>query len=277
MNEKQIAYWNQIAGPKWVAMQAAMESRLAPVNTLLLAHAAPCAGETVLEIGCGTGTTTALLAAAVGPTGRVLAVDVSRPMLDAAGIELAAHSNVTLAEADAATHVFEPVYDLVVSRFGVMFFEDPIKAFTNIRKALKPGGRLCCTAWAPVDQNPHWSVTLQVAIAHLGAPKPRKLHAPGPLAFDDAEYVTALLTEAGFAMVAVQPIEFHLQGESLDREADIATKIGPSGALLDEKAADPAMRAELCAAFAQALAPITAPGVRLPATLHLITGHQARH
>jgi hypothetical protein len=86
-----------------------------------------------------------------------------------------------------------------------------------------------------------------------------------------------MLNEAGFSMVAVQPIKFHLQGESLDREADIATKIGPSGALLDEKAADPAMRAELCAAFAQALAPITSPGVRLPATLHLITGHITSH
>jgi SAM-dependent methyltransferase len=277
MNEKQIAYWNQIAGPKWVAMQAAMESRLAPVNTILLAHAAPRPGETILEIGCGTGTTTALLAEAVGPTGRVLAVDVSRPMLDAAAIELAAYPNVTLVEADAATHAFEPVYDLVVSRFGVMFFEDPIAAFTNIRKALKQDGRFCCTAWAPVDRNPHWAVTLQVAITHLGAGKPRRPHAPGPLAFDDADYVTKLLTAAGFSAVAVDPVEFHLQGESLAREADIATKIGPSGALLDEKAADPAMRAALCAAFAQALAPIAAPGMRLPATLHLITGRQAGH
>jgi SAM-dependent methyltransferase len=273
MNEKQIAYWNQIAGPKWVAMQSAMESRLAPVNALLLAQAAPRPGDRVLEIGCGTGTTTALLAKAVGPTGHVLALDVSRPMLDAAAIELAAYSNVTLAEADAATHPFEPIYDLVVSRFGVMFFEDPVAAFINLRTALTHGGRLCCAAWAPVDQNPHWAVTLHVAIDHLGPPKPRRPHAPGPLAFDDAAYVTSLLTQAGFADPAVQPIAFHLQGESLAREADIATKIGPSGALLDEKSADPAQRAALRAAFEQALAPITAPGVQLPATLHLITGH----
>ncbi len=275
MNEKQIAYWNQIAGPKWVAMQAAMESRLAPVNALLLAQAAPRPGDRVLEIGCGTGTTTALLAEAVGSAGHVLAVDVSRPMLDAAAIELAAYSNVTLAEVDAATHPFEPVYDLVVSRFGVMFFEDPVAAFINIRSALKHGGRLCCAAWAPIEQNPHWAVTLAVAITHLGPPKPRRPHAPGPLAFDDAAYVTAVLTQAGFADPAVQPLAFHLQGEGLASEADIATKIGPSGALLDEKSADPAQRAALRTAFEQALAPIMAHGVKLPATLHLITGQRA--
>ena len=272
MNDKQIAYWNEVAGPKWVAMQGAMESRLAPVDAVLLAEAAPQPGERILEIGCGTGTTTSLLADAVGPEGAVLAVDVARPMLEAARIGLAGRGQVRLLEADAADYRFEPIYHRVVSRFGVMFFEEPLVAFQNIARALRPGGRLCCVAWAPLEQNPHWAATFEVAVAALGAPKPRKPHAPGPLAFDDAEYVRALLGEAGFADVAVRPVAVALQGESLAREAEIATLIGPSGALIDEKAADRVVRAQLREVFERALAGIMRPGVRLPAMVHVITG-----
>jgi SAM-dependent methyltransferase len=273
-NAQQIAYWNEVAGPKWVRIQGGMEARLIGVEDLLLARARPQAGEHVLEIGCGTGTTTARLADAVGPSGHVTAVDVARPMLDVAQVRLAAQHNVTLTEADAAVTKFEGNFDLLTSRFGIMFFQNPVAAFRNLHQALRPGGRLVCVAWAPLADNQHWLVPLSLVTARLGAGKPRKPHAPGPLAFDDADYVTSILTEAGFADVTVRAEPVTLIGKSLDDEAQVAATMGPAGALLDEKAAEPAVRAELTAAFRTALPDYADKAARMRATVHIIT---ARH
>ncbi len=274
-NARQIAYWNEVAGPKWVRIQGAMEARLSGIEDMLLARARPRPGERVLEIGCGTGTTTARLADAVGSSGHVTAVDVSRPMLDVARMALAAQRNVTLIEADAATARFEGVFDLLTSRFGIMFFEDPLAAFGNLYRALRPGARLVCVAWAPIADNLHWSVPLRLAIERLGPPKPRAPHAPGPLAFDDPAYVMQILGGAGFAEVAVRAEPVTLIGKSLDDEAQVATMMGPAGALLDEKQADAATRAELLVAFRAALPDYADRNARLRATVHLITALRA--
>ncbi|MDD2876701.1 MAG: methyltransferase domain-containing protein [Acidiphilium sp.] len=270
-NAKQIAYWNEVAGPKWVRIQGAMEARLAGIEDLLLERAVPRPGEQVLEIGCGTGTTTSRLADAVGQTGHVTAIDVSRPMLNAARIRLAAQRNVTLIEGDAAVFGFDRQFDLLTSRFGIMFFEDPVAAFTNLRRALKPGGRAICIAWAPIGDNPHWSVPLALATARLGAPKPRQPHAPGPLAFDDIPYVENILTQAGFSAITVHAEPVTLFGRSLDDEAQVAATMGPAGALLDEKAADAATRAELYDQFRATLSDYADSKARLRGTVHLIT------
>ncbi|WP_262312298.1 class I SAM-dependent methyltransferase [Acidiphilium sp. AL] len=269
-NDRQIAYWNEVAGPKWIRMQEAMEARLAAIETLLLERASPQRGETVLEVGCGTGATTARLAALVGERGHVTAADVSRPMLDAARTRLAGRENVTLIEADAATADFGTSFDLIASRFGVMFFEDPAAAFAHLHASLRPGGRLCCVAWAPLDANPHWAIPLAIAIGRLGAGRPRPPHAPGPLAFDDPAYVEDILRRAGFAAISVTAEPATILGRSLDDEAEIAAFMGPAGRLLDEKAADAATRAELRAAFRAALPGYADPNACLRATVHVI-------
>lgn len=277
-NEKQIAYWNEVAGPKWVRIGAAMEARLAAVEDLLMARAAPKPGEAVLEIGCGTGITTLRLAEAVGPSGHVVAVDVSRPMLEAAQQRLAAVQSVTLIEADASRAAFDRRFDLITSRFGVMFFGDPTAAFAHLRGMLTPEGRLCCLAWAPVDDNPHWSEPLRLAKARLGPGRQREPGAPGPLAFDDPERVRRIFEAAGFAEVDIAAEQVMLVGRSLDEEADIATRMGPAGALLEEKEADQATRDALraeCQAAMPGYADILADGrVRLPATVHVITARR---
>ncbi|HQT60196.1 MULTISPECIES: class I SAM-dependent methyltransferase [unclassified Acidiphilium] len=270
-NERQIAYWNEVAGPKWIGLQAAMEARLTGVEDRLLELAAPRPGERVLEIGCGTGTTTARLAGLVGEGGHVTAVDVSRPMLEAAQARLGDLAQVTLLEADAAVATFAAPFDLMTSRFGIMFFEDSAAAFANLRRALVPGGRLVCAAWGAIEDNPHWSVPLGIAIERLGPPKPRRPHAPGPLAFSDRAHVCAVLAAAGFADVAVAPERVDLYGNSLDDEARMAATMGPAGALIDERQADPAMRGALVAAFRAALPGYAGPDARLAATIHLIT------
>lgn len=269
-NSRQIAYWNEVAGPKWVRIQGAMEARLVGVEDLLLARALPAAGEHVLEIGCGTGTTTARLAAAVGDAGQVVAVDVSRPMLEVAR-RGSQQRNVRFIETDAATEMFEPIFDLVTSRFGIMFFEDPVAAFTNLRRGLKPAGRLVCVAWAPIGDNPHWSVPLGRVIARLGAPKPRPPHAPGPLAFDDVGYVADILAKSGFRDGAIEAVPVTLIGRSLEDEAGIAAIMGPAGALLDEKGADEATRGELRAGFLADLPDYSDPQGNVPAMVHVIT------
>src|SRR5262249_14371156 len=138
----QIAYWKSNGGARWAASQAHTDGMLAPVSQALLAHAKPGSGMAVLDIGCGCGALTAMLAQSVGPSGRVLGVDLSEEVLALATARLSAHPHAEVMLADAAAHPFAPFADLAVSQFGVMFFGDPVHAFTNIRKAIKPGGRL---------------------------------------------------------------------------------------------------------------------------------------
>ena len=157
-NTAQHQYWNTVAGPRWVGLGGFVEHRVGAVNDLLLARSRVAAGESVLEIGCGTGATTVPLAEAVGLDGRVVGVDLSEPMLEGARKRVAESrlGNITLLHADAQVHRFAPdEFDLVTSRFGVMFFADPFAAFGNLLPTARPGGRLCFVCWAPLNDNKH--------------------------------------------------------------------------------------------------------------------------
>jgi SAM-dependent methyltransferase len=274
-NEKQIEYWNEVAGPKWVRLGDAMERRLDAINRLLIARAAPQPGETVLDIGCGTGSTALPVADRVGAAGQVTGIDVSAPMLAAARQRLAGHSNVTLLQADAQTEALAGGFDLALSRFGVMFFTEPAIAFANIRRALKPGGRLCFACWAPLPDNPHWLIPLEIAERHLGPGKPRHPRAPGPLAFADAAYVEEILASAGFSRIAARPEPVPVLDGSLDDAAEIACIMGPAGALLDEKSADAGMRATIRREVRNAFAPYdTQTPLQLPAAVFIVTARR---
>jgi SAM-dependent methyltransferase len=266
-NEKQVAYWNEIAGPKWVKSGDAMEARLAAITDLLLSRAAPKPGEFVLDVGCGTGTTARPFAEAGA---FVTGIDISVPMLSVAR---ARGGKITYLEADAQTYDFgHRKFDLMVSRFGVMFFSDPVAAFKNLRRALVETGRMAFICWAPLVDNPHWRIPFDIACARLGAPAPRHPHAPGPLAFADAGYVETILTEAGFSGVAVTPTAVPILGQSLDEEARIACLFGPAGALLEEKKPDAQTRAEILDMIRRELEEFeTADGVSTPATVHVVT------
>ncbi len=270
-NEKQITYWNEVAGPKWVGLGDAMEERLAAVNELLLTHCAARPGERVLDIGCGTGITAAPLAEAVLPGGQVTGIDISTPMLDSARLRCAGQRNLNFLQADAQTHSFDMKFDLLTSRFGVMFFEDPLAAFTNLRDALALDGRLCFVCWAGLADNPHWSLAFDVAVAALGPPEPKPPHTPGPMAFSDVGYLRGFLDRAGFAEISIRPVRVPIIGKTVADEARIAGMIGPAGALLDEKQADPATRARLTVDFAAAIQPFNTPGgPRLQATVLVV-------
>ncbi|HTZ36912.1 MAG TPA: class I SAM-dependent methyltransferase [Stellaceae bacterium] len=270
-NEAMGRYWNEVAGPRWVGRAGLQEARNAEVARLLQEAAAPRPGERVLDIGCGTGATAIPFAAAVGARGHVTGIDIAEPMLDEARRNIAAAGigNVTLVRADAQVHRFPAdSFDLLISRFGVMFFADPVAAFANLRGGLRAGGRLCLAVWAAMAQNPHLRIPFEIAVRHLGPPAPADPRAPGPMAFADPDYLRAILDKAGFTAIDIAAQAFRIVGESARGEAEHAALFGPTLRLFEEKDAPEAVRQAVVAETAAAYAPfMTADGMRLPGTI----------
>ncbi|HZF32730.1 MAG TPA: class I SAM-dependent methyltransferase [Candidatus Angelobacter sp.] len=211
-----------------------MDAALAPVADAAIALAAVRSGERVLDIGCGSGGTSISLARLVGPTGHVTGLDVSRPMIELARKRSVGMANLDWLLADAASHDFPPrSADLLFSRFGVMFFGEPVMAFANLRRALRPGGRLVFACWRPLNENPWMLLPLQV-VQSLVPPMPRPgPNDPGPFAFDDPERVTRILTTAGFASPRYVRFEIAMVlGTSLDDAAEQATSMGAASRAL---------------------------------------------
>ncbi len=267
-------YWNQVAGPRWAAAPEARERRNRESIALLLDRLALTGGERVLEIGCGAGALTVPLATAVGAAGRVVAVDISEPMLGAARKRIAERGlgNIELRRGDAQVFAFEQAaFDVATSRMGVMFFADPAAAFRNIGSAVKPGGRLVFACWGPLAENRHWLVAHDVAARHLGPPTPQPATAPGPLAFGDPDHVRRVLTAAGFAEIAIERAHPTIMGGSPGEEARAALAMGPTARLVEEKDPDAATRERLRRDIEAAFAAVAVGGeVRLPGTIFLV-------
>lgn len=276
-NEKQKNYWINVAGKKWLALGGAMETRMAAINEAVLQKAALKAGESVLDIGCGTGVTSLAAAHLAGPAGRVRGVDVADTMLDVAR-EQAAQSGLKTLDfilADAQTDDLGLPANILISRFGVMFFEDPIAAFANLRRNAAHGARMVFAAWAPLSQNEHWRRPLELAKTLVGEGAVRRAHTPGPLAFEDAEYVLSILARSGWKHGDVQAQKIDLIGESLAQEARIACVMGPSGALFEEKRAEDHIIRKAAEMFLKALPDYTEllpdGRVKLSATINIVT------
>jgi SAM-dependent methyltransferase len=280
-NTEMQRYWNEVAGPRWISRAAIQEARNLEVRDIVLQAAAARPGEHVLDVGCGPGATALPLAAAVGPTGQVTGIDISEPMLGLLRQRIAERgiTNLTPLLADAQVHRFEPgSFDLLTSRFGVMFFADPVAAFRNLAAALRPGGgRLAMAVWASIADNVHWKIPFDAAVRRVGPPAPLPPEAPGPMAFQDPDYVRRILDAAGFAGIAIEKREFHVTGQSARSEAEHAAVLGPSGRLLDEKGADEATRQAVVAESEAAFAAYAAGAngeVRLPGTILLVTARR---
>jgi len=271
-------YWNTVAGPRWVASPGFRERRNQESLALLLAHLGLTGGESVLEIGCGTGALTLPLAEAVGEHGRVVAVDISEPMLGAARQKVGERGlrNVTLLSGDAQVFAFEPgAFDLATSRMGVMFFADPAAAFRNIKGGLKPGGRLVFACWAPLAENRHWLISSDVALRHLEPPEPPPAHELGPLAFGDPDYIRGVLTTAGFAEIAVERAHPTIICGSPEEEARQAVMMGPTARLLEAKRPDETTRQTIAREIEAAFAAEAATGpIRAPATIFLVSARR---
>ncbi|WP_249010565.1 class I SAM-dependent methyltransferase [Conexibacter sp. DBS9H8] len=213
VNTQQEQFWNDVAGPLWVAAEDQTERQTAPFGEAALARAAPAPGEAVLDVGCGCGATTAALAVAAGVAGRVVGVDLSAPMLARAAQRVADQPGVAQVEfrrVDAQVADLGPdAFDLVFSRFGVMFFADPVAGFGNLRRALAPGGRLVFVCWQTPTANPWMAVVNRGAAEIYGLEAPPH-DAPGPFSLADRSRLERILKAAGFVEVEVAPHELVL-------------------------------------------------------------------
>jgi SAM-dependent methyltransferase len=267
-NAAQIEFWNGEAGDTWVRAQERLDEVLETLSSAALHHAAPGVGERVLDVGCGCGATSLAMA---GRGADVWGVDVSAPMLERARARATGVHNVRFSQNDAATATYTPDHDLVFSRFGVMFFADPVAAFANLRCALKPDGRLVFLCWQAAQANPWVAVAGRAVQPFLPPPEaPPDPRAPGPFAFADADFVCEVLGDAGYRNVACDALEGALRlGGSLDEALDFQSEVGPlSRALAD---LDEATREQAVAAAREALAPhLTDAGLELGAACWLV-------
>lgn len=272
-NAEMQRYWNEVAGPRWVSRAAIQEARNLEVAHILQRAAAPQPGERVLDIGCGTGATTIPFAAAVAPGGAVTGADIAEPMLAQCrqNVATAGAANIELVLADAQVYPFPArTYDLLISRFGVMFFADPYAAFANLLTALKKNGRLCMAVWSTLRDNVHWKIPFDIAVKHLGPPAPSDPRAPGPMAFSEPAYFRDILARAGFAEIAIEKRLFHIAGRTAELEAEHSSGAGPAWRLMEEKHASDAQRQAIIAETASAFARFaTADGMRLPGNILL--------
>jgi SAM-dependent methyltransferase len=205
-NADQIEFWNSDEATHWVRDQARYDEMLAPFTDALLERAALPVDADVLDIGCGTGFTTRA-AARRTPEGRATGVDVSEPMIAAARALAQADGlrNVDFSVGDAQTASFAADHAAVISRFGVMFFDDPVAAFTNLRTALRPDGQLTFVCWQPMLDNEWMAVPLMAVLAHVSPPAPADPSTPGPFSLGERDRIVDVLGAAGFGEVTVEP------------------------------------------------------------------------
>jgi SAM-dependent methyltransferase len=263
-NAEQIRFWNEVNAAKWIRFQRAIDEQIGSLGRIAMDKAEVRVGERVLDVGCGCGDTTLELARRVAPSGFVVGLDVSAPMLGEAERRARERgvSNASFRNSDAQTHAFSDAeFDVAYSRFGVMFFADPVRAFANLREALHPGGRLAFVCWQALDRNPWMAVPMAAAAREIPFPPPSDPHAPGPFAFSDPQRVRRILTDAGFANVVVEGHDeiLSIGGRGgVDAAAEFLVQMGPTGSALRQ--AGPSAESRVQAAVREALAPFSGPG-----------------
>jgi ubiquinone/menaquinone biosynthesis C-methylase UbiE len=241
-NADQIAYWNGAGGQRWADRQPVQDILLQPIADLLIDRASIRAGERVLDVGCGSGSTTLAFARAVGPSGHVMGIDISAPMLARAREVTPKGAPVEFVLADATIHPFAPEnFDLLASRFGVMFFADPALSFANMRKAMRRSGRLAFACWREARQNPFFMTPLQAVYQHVPKMPQVGPEDPGPFSFASEARVQRVLSAAGFSEIAMEPYDLALDvavGGGLDAAVRGALEIGPAARALADQPPD---------------------------------------
>ena len=252
---EQAALWNGRAGRAWVDAQESLDRLFTPFEHLLVNEVRAAHGRRVLDVGCGTGATTLAIARAFGTEGGCTGADISEPMIAVAraraGREGAPASFVC---GDAQRHPFEPAsFDMVVSRFGVMFFDSPVQAFSNLLNAARGGAKLRAIAWRSAAENPFMTAAERAAAPLLPNLPARKPGAPGQFAFADRDRIASILEESGWAGIDIRPIDVECTLPESDLMGYI-TRLGPVGLVLQDET-DERRRAQVVAAVRAAFEP----------------------
>jgi len=253
-NGEQATMWNGVAGHAWVETQALLDRVLEPFEKLLTEAVAASAPARLLDVGCGTGATTIAAARRIGSAGRCLGVDISQPMIEAARAK--AHSAGVPAEfvrADAQTHAFDRArFDMIISRFGVMFFDDTVEAFANLRRAATDDAELRLFVYRTPAENPFMLTAERAAAPLLPSMPARDPDAPGQFVFADPRHVERILADGGWTDVDIQPVDVACRFP----EGELVrwfTQLGPLGRVLNET--DEHTRAQIVAAVRAAFDP----------------------
>jgi len=243
-NDEQRKLWNSSSAYAWIDLQESLDQMFKPLSDLLVEATATESVRSVLDVGCGTGGTTLALARRLGTEGSCVGIDISEPLIATARSRADRESTpAKFIHADAATYAFEPAsFDALISRFGVMFFDDPIRAFANLRRAARDGAEFRFIAWRDAVENPFMTTAERAAVGLLPNIPPRVPDAPGQFAFADRRRVSSILESAGWAHVDVQPIDVTCTAPERDLDRYF-TQMGPLGRILPQ--ADEATRLQV--------------------------------
>ncbi|CAB3749866.1 SAM-dependent methyltransferase [Burkholderia sp. MSh2] len=240
-NDEQSALWNGPSGRAWVDTQATIDRMFEPLERLLADAAAASFARSVLDVGCGTGGVTLAIARRLGADAQCTGIDISARMIDAARARVERSGpGPRFVCADVQTHAFEPEsVDLIVSRLGVMFFDDPVRAFANLRRAARPNAQLRFIAWRSAADNPFMTTAERAAAPLLPNLPARRPGAPGQFGFGDRQRIASVLSDSGWADTAIEPVDLAcaLPEPALN---DYFARLGPVGLALLE--ADDATR-----------------------------------
>lgn len=272
---EQASRWNGPSARGWIDNQQLLDRLYRPLEELLASCVDEVSGQRVLDVGCGTGSTTlAVTRAVAGHGGRAVGVDISEPMI-AVARERARDEGLAaeFACADAQTHGFSKAqFDTIISRFGVMFFSDPVAAFRNLHDAAAAGAALRTIVWRNPDRNDIMVATGRTAaslLPDLPARQPGTPGTPGQFAFADPDLVRPILDEGGWRDVTIDPLDVELSLPRADMLRYVTT-FGPVGVQLD--AVDEATRGRVIDRLTDAFAPYTdGPDVRYPAACWMVS------
>ncbi|MBL7490441.1 class I SAM-dependent methyltransferase [Frankia sp. AgB1.9] len=253
----QKALWSGVAGRGWVAAQELLDRMYQPFEDLLAESVA--LGAQVLDVGCGVGATTLAAARRAGECGRCVGVDISEPMIEAARLRTEREAVPALfLHGDAASHTFQPAaFDVIISRFGVMFFDDAVGAFANLRGAARAGGRLRFVAWRGPAENPFLTAAEQAASPMLPGLASRDPDAPGPFALARQDHTRRVLADSGWTGIDIERLDVPCSLSEAELERYF-TLVGPVGRALAELDGD--LRAKVIEAVRTGFAPFLQDG-----------------
>lgn len=270
VNEEQTTLWNGLAANAWIETRELIDQLFKPMEALLVEAAPEGSKCSVLDVGCGTGATTLAAARRIDAGGRALGVDISKPMIEVARERARQEGSLaTFVCGDAQHHAFEAQsFDVILSRFGVMFFDDTALAFANLRRAARVGAKLRLLVWRGPEENPFMTAAEQAAAPLLPSIPARCPDAPGQFALASPLRVQRCLGESGWIGVDVRPVDF----ECAFPESELVpyfTRFGPLARVLHE--ADAGTRSQIIEAVRRAFEPyVSGAEVRFTAACWLV-------